>query len=288
MSFLRYKTHIEEGELVIAYLMPSHNGRGFMYLLHPTPELWTHVVPHRTQILYAADISYITTYLDLKPGSVVLESGTGSGSFSHSLARTIAPNGHLYTFEFHEERAKAVKQDFEEHGLSDLITIECRDVCKNGFGVTDLVHAVFLDLPAPWEAIPAAKEAFKQKRIGKISCFSPCIEQVQRTCASLNENGFVEIKMYECLMREHEIKTIPIYTVTDAVNKIKLQQDKKRKRKEDRDEQDNANADSQVSKSKQDPPNLYVSKTPNEVKGHTSYLTFATFLPVLEEQFLTK
>ncbi|CAG8600875.1 1445_t:CDS:2, partial [Funneliformis mosseae] len=267
MSFLRYKTHIEEGELVIAYLSrenmtplivdskKTYNNKfgifkhkdmiGFMYLLHPTPELWTHVVPHRTQILYAADISYITTYLDLKPGSVVLESGTGSGSFSHSLARTIAPNGHLYTFEFHEERAKAVKQDFEEHGLSDLITIECRDVCKNGFGVTDLVHA------------------------GKISCFSPCIEQVQRTCASLNENGFVEIKMYECLMREHEIKTIPIYTVTDAVNKIKLQQDKKRKRKEDQDEQDNANADSQVSKSKQDPPNLYVSKTPNEVKGHT-------------------
>jgi len=32
-------------------------------------------------------------------------------------------------------------QDFEEHGLSDLITVECRDVCKNGFGVTDLVHA---------------------------------------------------------------------------------------------------------------------------------------------------
>ncbi|CAG8441909.1 3286_t:CDS:2 [Rhizophagus irregularis] len=294
MSFLRYKTIIEEGDLVIAHLsrenmtplivdsrktynnkfgtfkhkdmigkeygtkMPSHNGRGFMYLLHPTPELWTHVVPHRTQILYVADISYIITYIDLKPGSVVLESGTGSGSFSHSLARTIAPNGHLYTFEFHEERAKAVKKEFEEHGLSDLITVECRDVCKDGFGITNIVHAVFLDLPAPWEAISAAKEAFKQNRIGKICCFSPCIEQVQRTCASLNENGFV---------------------VADAVNKIKVQQDKKRKRK-DQNEQDDDNS----SKSKQDPPNLYVTKTPNETKGHTSYLTFATFLPVLDDE----
>lgn len=46
-----------------------------MYLLHPTPELWTQVLPHRTQILYVADISFIISYLDLKPGSKVIESG---------------------------------------------------------------------------------------------------------------------------------------------------------------------------------------------------------------------
>ncbi|RHZ77581.1 hypothetical protein Glove_174g134 [Diversispora epigaea] len=316
MSFLQYKTHIEEGDLVIAYItrenmMPlivnptmtynnkfgtfkhsdmvgkeygskisSHNGRGFMYLLHPTPELWTHVVPHRTQILYIADISFITTYLDLKPGSIVLESGTGSGSFSHSLTRTIAPNGHLYTFEYHEERAKAAKQDFERHGLADLITIECRDVYKSGFEITDTVHAVFLDLPAPWDAIASAKRAFKQRRIGKICCFSPCIEQVQRTCASLNENGFVEIKMFECLIRNQEVHTIPIYTVKDAVSKIKAQQEKKRKRREQDGEKDHTTK----SQHKQEPPNLSVSKTPTEARGHTSYLTFATFLPILDDE----
>lgn len=50
---------------------------------------------------------------------------------------------------------------------------------------------VFLDLPAPWEAIPAAKEAFLQHRTGKICCFSPCIEQVAKTVNALNENEFV-------------------------------------------------------------------------------------------------
>ncbi|CAG8533712.1 2615_t:CDS:2, partial [Dentiscutata erythropus] len=179
--------------------------------------------------------------------------------------RTIAPNGHLYTFEYHEERAKAAKQDFEKHGLSDLITTECRDVYKDGFGITDLVHAA----------------AFKQKRIGKICCFSPCIEQVQRACASLNEHGFVEIKMFECLIRNQEVHTIPIYTVKDAVSKIKVQQDKKRKRNEE--EASNSKA-VKSPKIKQDPPNLYVAKTPTEAKGHTSYLTFATFLPVLDDE----
>ena len=37
--------------------------------------------------------------------------GTGSGSMSHSLIRTIAPTGHLHTFEFHAERAEIAKYE---------------------------------------------------------------------------------------------------------------------------------------------------------------------------------
>ena len=46
-----------------------------MHILYPTPELWTLVLPHRTQILYSRDISMVTMMLDLRPGSVVVESG---------------------------------------------------------------------------------------------------------------------------------------------------------------------------------------------------------------------
>lgn len=81
------------------------------------------------------------SYLDLKPGKVMIESGTGSGSFSHSIARTIAPTGHLYTFEYHQERVAVATKEFEEHGLEELVTIECRDVCKNGFGLVNKVDA---------------------------------------------------------------------------------------------------------------------------------------------------
>ena len=55
--------------------MYSVNRKGWVYLLHPTPELWTVNLPHRTQILYTTDISMVLLQLDIKPGSVVVESG---------------------------------------------------------------------------------------------------------------------------------------------------------------------------------------------------------------------
>jgi tRNA (adenine57-N1/adenine58-N1)-methyltransferase catalytic subunit len=113
----------------------SRTGKGFVHILRPTPELWTLALPHRTQILYLADIAFITSWLYIKPASVVIEagisppsfptcnpihprnfqcrpfafflfpSGTGSGSFTHSIARTVGATGHVYSYEFHEARA---------------------------------------------------------------------------------------------------------------------------------------------------------------------------------------
>ncbi|KAF9204620.1 tRNA (adenine-N(1)-)-methyltransferase catalytic subunit trm61 [Haplosporangium sp. Z 27] len=279
-SFARYKSNntIEDGDLVVMYLsrenmsiirvkegeyfnckfgsykhsdmigleygtkLGSNTGRGFLYLLHPTPELWTLVLPHRTQILYIADISFVMDFLNLKPGMSMIESGTGSGSFSHSIVRTLAPTGHLYSFEYHQERASAAKKEFEDHGLSDMVTLQCRDVCKDGFGLENKVDAVFLDLPAPWDAVASAKKAFKQDKIGKICTFSPCIEQISRTVTALSENGFVDIQMYECLIRFNEIRVIPMWTIEEAMERQRAIE-KKRKRATPRTTRENQSED---------------------------------------------
>lgn len=43
-------------------------GQGCVYILEPTPELWTTILRHRTQILYVADISMVCMALELRPG----------------------------------------------------------------------------------------------------------------------------------------------------------------------------------------------------------------------------
>ncbi|XP_074658161.1 tRNA (adenine(58)-N(1))-methyltransferase catalytic subunit TRMT61A-like [Tubulanus polymorphus] len=285
MSFKEYRDVIKENDAVILYLGfdnmltlklekgKTHQTRygamkhddvigrnfgskiqcanGFLHVLHPTPELWTLNLPHRTQILYATDISMVIMQLDLKPGSVVIESGTGSGSLSHSIIRTIAPTGHLYTFEFHEQRAEKAKDEFEEHEISEYVTVEHRDVCNNGFGKTAVADAVFLDLPAPWSAIPHAKVAMKSQ--GRICSFSPCIEQVQTSCETLAANGFTDIVTIECLVRLYDVKELNI-PQTSLVEKDKLA-----------DSADSSNM-----------TKMTVSVPQTVMPGHTGYLTFAT------------
>ena len=51
------------------------------------------------------------------------------------------------------------------------------------------------------------ESAAKSLRPDGVFCsFSPCIEQVQRTCAALEEQGFYAVRTLECLLRHYEVK----------------------------------------------------------------------------------
>ncbi|KAL1505891.1 hypothetical protein ABEB36_005345 [Hypothenemus hampei] len=235
--------------------------KGWGYALQPTPELWTLTLPHRTQIIYTPDISMILLQLELCPGKVVVESGTGSGSLSHAIIRAVKPHGHLYTFDFHEVRCTIAREEFEDHGLGKYVTVAQRDVCANGFGddINEKADAVFLDLPHPWLAIPHAIRALKPSG-GRVASFSPCIEQVQKTCLELNKLGFQEIETMEILQTQYNVqkKQIPILDLKTPGN------NSEKKEKEFK--------------------SCVTAIAPAQQAGHTGYLTFATLSPIWARQ----
>ncbi|KAJ4801876.1 tRNA (Adenine(58)-N(1))-methyltransferase catalytic subunit TRMT61A [Rhynchospora pubera] len=238
---------------------------GFVFLLAPTPQLWTLVLSHRTQILYLPDISFVVSYLEIVPGCVVLESGTGSGSLSTSLARAVAPSGHLFTFDFHEQRASSARADFQRNGLTSLITVTVRDIQGEGFPKEHegSVDAVFLDLPQPWLAIPSASRCLKPDAV--LCSFSPCIEQVQRTCETLR-SSFTDIRTFEVLVRSYEIKEHCFAkSVSEEDGSPVGPPPQKRKQ-----------STLPANKSEKTESNFSVMAKPcNTARGHTGYLTFA-------------
>uniref|UniRef100_A0A0E0GZ26 tRNA (adenine(58)-N(1))-methyltransferase n=1 Tax=Oryza nivara TaxID=4536 RepID=A0A0E0GZ26_ORYNI len=239
-------------------------GGGFVHLLAPTPELWTLVLSHRTQILYLADISLVVSYLELVPGCVVLESGTGSGSLTTSLARAVAPHGRVCTFDFHDQRAASAREDFERNGLTSIITVAVRDIQGQGFPEehTGAADAVFLDLPQPWLAIPSAGTMLKQD--GVLCSFSPCIEQVQRACEAMR-SCFTDIRTFEILLRTYEVREggLKGATTNEESNAVPLAQ-KKRK----------LLAAAETLDVKQNSSSVMVRPC-STARGHTGYLTFA-------------
>lgn len=197
---------------------------GFIHILRPSPELWTSSLPHRTQVVYTPDYSYILHRIRARPGTRIIEAGAGSGSFTHASARAVysgyptGPDdkrGGVSSFEFHEPRFQKLQEEIKGHGLEGIVHITHRDVCHDGFlvdGKSPLATAVFLDLPAPWEAIP---HLIREKPRGGngsddawvspldpsqsvyICSFSPCIEQVQRTMNQLRAMGWTDVDMVE-------------------------------------------------------------------------------------------
>merc|ERR1712157_18491 len=202
------------------------------YILRPTVELWTRSLKHRTQIVYDLDASMIVFQLYLKPGMTVLELGTGSGSMSHALLRCIAPSGHLHTYEFNQSRVNHAKEEFTKNQVEHQVTVNYRDVCgkkdgvEGGFGLgKHVAHAVFLDLPEPWLAIPHA--AFALNKNSRIASYSPCIEQTQKTVEALRKYGFHSIRTMEVRLREYyvqdvELESPPFIPVTGRPEKHDL------------------------------------------------------------------
>jgi len=216
---------------------------GFCHILPPTPETWTISLPHRTQIVYTSDYSFVLQKLRVRPGSVVIEAGAGSGSFTHAAARAVfngypsstvdapsttsrKPHGQVFSYEYHAPRAAQLVTEIATHGLSEIVRVTHRDVYADGFLVTSSTipetkpqtspnaTAVFLDLPAPWLALPhlsrrppsGVSSPLSPHHAVHLTCFLPCIEQTQRAIMTLRTFGWIDVCMYAVAQRRIDVR----------------------------------------------------------------------------------
>ncbi|KAM0328799.1 hypothetical protein ACHAQA_005213 [Verticillium albo-atrum] len=207
---------------------------GFVHILQPTPELWTQSLPHRTQVVYTPDYSYVLSRIRAQPGARLIEAGAGSGSFTHASVRAVYngyptspsdPRGKVYSYEFNHDRYEKMQEEIASHNLTGVVQLTHRDAYTGGFlvdGASPNASSVFLDLPAPWDALPHLSRSrptgpeyadkfsstepwvspLNPDKAAYICTFSPCIEQVQRTISAMRRLGWVDIDMVEMAHRK--------------------------------------------------------------------------------------
>ena len=261
----------------------SRGDKGWVLALESTTDLWAAANKTRTQIVDSVDSSIITTQLDLFPGCAVVESGTGSGNMTLAMAKCVAPTGHIHTYEYNGSRAEAARDDFAKLGLAGMITVHHGDVCGKYHGSTGgfegvvqhSVDAVFLDLPEPWLALDHAKYVLKPGR--NICTYSPCMEQVMRTCEALREAGFFSVRMVEVRQRPFDAKYVQFEqpdTGRNSDNMFEIPNTV------DSTEGEKANSSQHSKKRKlvklpEPPRSILCARPENSMKGHTAFLTFA-------------
>jgi tRNA (adenine57-N1/adenine58-N1)-methyltransferase len=154
----------------------------------------------QAQPIYPKDLGAILVAADIHPGARVLEAGTGTGALTLAVLRAVGPEGVIVSYEQREEFQDAAKRAITDvfGGLPPNLTLKLGDIY---LGVEERdMDRVLLDLPEPWQAVPAARDALRPGGIVFAHC--PNISQVQRFFECLREvRGFGMLDVFEVLQR---------------------------------------------------------------------------------------
>lgn len=241
MSPTTSRTHAQAGD--IAMLVSAQNKR-FLVRLTPDHKLETHrgILPHNdligqswgsrvrshldspfvliqptladllmetrrnTQIMYPKDIGFILVTMGIGPGQLVIEAGSGSGSFTTALAHAVGPQGRVVSYDIRPEMQRLALKNVSLAGLAERVTFKEKDILAGfdeaGEGAAD---ALFLDVPFPHEYAAQAHAALKPG--GSFGSILPTTNQVSTLLVALKRAGFAFIDVCETMLRYY--KTVP-------------------------------------------------------------------------------
>ncbi|CAG8699729.1 24158_t:CDS:2, partial [Dentiscutata erythropus] len=153
------------------------------YTIHfPTLDEYVVMIPRLMTPIYPKDASTIVALLDLHPYSRIMEAGTGNGSLTLYLARSLYPTGHLHSIDINRDasiKARGNVARFSRGIYSDYVSFSIGQCSKvlNSMDITlSIYDGVALDMPEPWNELPSIIPRLKIDRY--IVCYLPNMTQV--------------------------------------------------------------------------------------------------------------
>lgn len=171
------------------------------YVLRPLLQDYVVESKRVTQIIYPKDAGLITYLSSIGPGSKVGEAGVGTGALTITLATIIGDNGLVYGFDISDKALECTRENLEKAGLIHRVVLVRKDV-REDIGIEPL-DAFFLDIPDPWNALRSIYSILKPSR--PILIFTPTMNQVEKTITALLEMPFIDIHVYETMLREYMV-----------------------------------------------------------------------------------
>lgn len=190
-----YSTVLQPGDTV------RLEGKNFTVLEY-TEDLFALSGQRGAQIIDGKDASYMIHRSGISYGSHVLESGTGSGSLTISILRTIGDTGSYMGVDHSEESIRITTHNIKMiTGKTPNITYCSFEEFDPG---TQKFDAIFLDLPEPWKNVPEQRKWLLSG--SRIVTYLPTMNQVEKTVLSYVENGFMHLETVELSSREIQVK----------------------------------------------------------------------------------
>ncbi len=163
-------------------------------------------MPRGAAVVYPKDVGAIIVWADIKPGSTVVEAGTGSGALTMALSRAVGESGSVVSFEIRKDHATLAEKrirGFFGGSVPDNVDLRVGSIEE---GIESLrPDRVVLDLPEPWHTVPVA--AKKIAPGGIFCCYLPTVPQVQTVRDALSDQGnFIDVMTFEIMMREWSVE----------------------------------------------------------------------------------
>ncbi len=198
LGFIKHETLLE---YEYGARVPTQLGESYILLEPSTLDLVMNV-NRATQIIYPKEIGYLLLKMNIHPGMIVLEAGTGSGAMTLALAQMVQPTGKVYTYEERAEHQENARKNIARAKLTPYVEFRERDI-RAGFDEKN-ADALFLDVREPWLFLAQAHAAIRPG--GFFGSLVPTTNQVSEMLAEMERmSNWVEIEVSELLHRKYKI-----------------------------------------------------------------------------------